>query len=113
MLTFIDVKFISNLLFLNKFWDKGLSSYANILQIADAIHWVLFLILFPMFLANSLPMSSLQDKWNVLSFSTHYQKSSITSSQVFSITLYISSSYYAVELMSFFTYGKPLPNWFC
>ena len=86
MLTSIDVKFISNWLFINKFGDKGLSSYANILQIADVIHWVLFLLFFPMFLANSLPMSSLQDKWNVLSFSTHYQKNS-TSSQVFSITL--------------------------
>ena len=44
MLTFINVKFIFNCLFIGRLGDKGLFSAANILQIADVFHRVVFLV---------------------------------------------------------------------
>ena len=44
MLTFIDVKFIFNCLFIGKFKDKELFSAENILQLADVVRRVVFLL---------------------------------------------------------------------
>ena len=43
MLTFIDVKFIFNRLFIGKFKDKQLLRAENILQLADVVRRVVFL----------------------------------------------------------------------
>ena len=55
MLSSIVVKFIFDSVSLG---GKGLFSVANILQMADVVRQVVFL-LFLLFLANSLPLSSL------------------------------------------------------
>ena len=58
MLTFIDVKFIFDSACLSaSLGDKGLSSSANIFQLAGVVRRVVFL-LFSLFLANSSPNSS-------------------------------------------------------
>ena len=73
MLTCIDVKFIFNTVHL------GLSSSANILQIADVALRVVFL-LFLLFLAIISPSSSCSsyswNEWNVRHFFFHNQNNS-------------------------------------
>ena len=44
MLTFIDVKFIFNYLFIGKFKDKELFRAENILQLADVVRRVVVLL---------------------------------------------------------------------
>ena len=58
MLTSIDVKFIFDSACLSaSLGDKaGLFSCANILQIADVVHWVVFLLLLLCYLGNKSPI---------------------------------------------------------
>jgi len=76
MLTSIDVKFIFDSVHL------GLSSSANILQIADVALRVVFL-LFLLFLAIISPSSSCSsyswNKWSVCHFSFHNENNSTSS----------------------------------
>ena len=78
MLTCIDVKFIFDRVRL------GLSSSANILQIADVVLWVvLILTVFAMFLATISPSSSCSsyswNKWSDRHFGFHSKNNSTSS----------------------------------
>ena len=59
MLTFIDVKFIYDSTCVSaNLGDKGLFSAANVLQIADVVRRVVFLLFLLYFLANISPIFS-------------------------------------------------------
>ena len=77
MLTCIDVKFIFDTVRL------GLSSSANILQIADVALRVVFLAVFAVFLTIISPSSSCSsfswNEWNVPHFFFHNQNNSTSS----------------------------------
>ena len=76
MLTCIDVKFIFDSVRL------GLSSSANILQIADLALRVVFLLFFLCFLAIISPNSSCSsyswNEWSIRHFSFHNENNSIS-----------------------------------
>ena len=93
MLTSIDVKLIFNCLFL--------FSSANILQIADVVRRVTFLLVLAMFLAVKRVKCS----------AGYVLTAKITQprAQVFSVNCLVSGND-TIELMSFFAYCKILPN---
>ena len=74
----------------------GLFSSANILQIADVVGRIVFL-LFLQFWANSSPISFSWNEWNVPPFCIHYQNN--------------SNSILLHHWRHHFTYRKILPNW--
>ena len=71
MLTSIDVNVSSSsIAFLSaSLEDKGIFSSANILQVADVVRRVVFLLVL-LFLASSLPICSSWNEWNILPFRT-------------------------------------------
>ena len=71
MLTSIDVNVSSSSIdFLSaSLEDKGMFSSVNILQVADVVRRVVFL-LFLRFLASSLPVCSSRNEWNIPPFRT-------------------------------------------
>ena len=79
MLTSIDVKFIFDSACLSaSLGDKGLSSSANIFQLAGVVRRVVFL-LFLLFLANSSPNSSLVKRVKYSTVCIHCQNKSTSS----------------------------------
>ena len=73
MLTCIDVKFIFDSVRL------GLSSSANILQIADVALWVIFLLFLAIISPSSSCSSYSWNDWSVRHFSFHNENNSTSS----------------------------------
>ena len=83
----IDAKFTFNCLFIGKF-RRYIYRAVQLCKYSPNSRCHLsscILAVLAMFLANSCPISSLWNKWNVPPFCTHYQNNS-TLSQVFSVT---------------------------
>ena len=106
MLTSIDVKFIFNYLF----GVKGLFSTANILQIADGVRWIVFLLFLLCFWAIVCLFLSLETRGMFCHF-VLTTKITLPHPQVFLIALL---SFLAImlhnKLTSFFIHCKILPN---
>ena len=101
MLTSIDVKFIC--LFIGKFRRWRVVQFCKYSPNSGCRPSSFILAVLAMFLANTSPISSLQNRWNVPPFCTHYKNNSISCPGLLWLTIQFSGNY-AVELTSFVIY---------